>query len=361
MTDSRSEPTLHDLRTQIDAIDSQLLRLISERAQAAGKIGALKTGVLYRPEREAQVLRSIKANNPGPLRDDTVAFLFREIMSACLAFERPVTVSCLGPQGTYSESAVVRHFGHAAQSLCCANWDEVMRAAETGKADFAVIPVENSTEGAVGRTLDLLIETPLKVCGEILLRVRQQLLVPPETDTLQQIQRVYSHGQSLGQCQNWLNAFLPHAQRVAVGSNAEAASLAGQQPGSAAIAGELAGERYGLKVLQADIEDESSNTTRFLVCGPNAAAVSGQDKTSLVLAVRNQPGAIYELLAPLAQCGVSMTRLESRPARTALWEYVFFVDLEGHAAQSHVCQAIDAMREKAMFCKILGSYPVAPL
>ncbi len=359
MAEIPSQPSLQDLRAQIDAIDAQLLHLISERARTAGRIGALKTGVLYRPEREAQVLRQIKAENPGPLRDDTVAFLFREIMSACLAFERPVTVSCLGPEGTYSESAVVHHFGHAVQTLFCAHWDEVMNAAESGKADFAVIPVENSSEGAVGHTLDLLVETPLKVCGEILLRVRQQLLVPPEINALQQIQRVYSHGQSLGQCQNWLNAFLPQAQRVAVSSNAEAARLAIGQPGSAAIAGDLAGERYGLKVLQANIEDESGNTTRFLVCGPEAPAPSGQDKTSLVLAVRNQPGAVYELLAPLAQCGVSMTRLESRPARTALWEYVFFVDLEGHVAQARVCQAIEAMQQKALFCKILGSYPVA--
>ena len=359
MAETPSHSSLQDLRTQIDALDEQLLHLINARARIAGKIGALKTGVLYRPEREAQVLRQIKAANPGPLRDDTVAFLFREIMSACLAFERPVTVSCLGPEGTYSESAVVHHFGHAVHTLFCANWDEVMRAAETGGADFAVIPVENSSEGAVGRTLDLLVETPLKVCGEILLRVRQQLLVAPEVNTLQQIERVYSHGQSLGQCQQWLNTFLPQAQRVAVSSNAEAASLVMHQPGSAAIAGDLAAERYGLKVLHANIEDESGNTTRFLVCGSQAAAASGQDKTSLVLAVRNQPGAIYELLAPLAQCGVSMTRLESRPARTALWEYVFFVDLEGHAAQAHLGQAIQAMGQKALFCKILGSYPVA--
>ncbi|MDE2260491.1 MAG: prephenate dehydratase [Betaproteobacteria bacterium] len=361
MADPKPEISLQLLREKIDQIDLEILRLLNARARAAGEIGTLKTGVLYRPEREAQVLRRARELNPGPLGNDTVAFLFREIMSACLAFERPITVACLGPSGTYSEAAAVRQFGHAATTLSCATLDDVFRVTETGKADFAVVPVENSTEGAVGHALDLMIETPLKVCGEIQLRIRHQLLAEPGVTELKDIARVFSHSQSLGQCQHWLNAYLPQAERLAVSSNAEAARLAAQQPGSAAIAGELAGERYGLSVLYANIEDEATNTTRFLVLGPELPGPSGHDKTSLVLAARNRPGAIHELLTPLAACGVSMTRLESRPSRTALWEYVFFVDVEGHQQDSAVATAIRALEEKALFCKVLGSYPVAAL
>ena len=359
--DQKPEMTLQSLRQEIDRIDREVLRLINERARAAGDIGRLKTGVLYRPEREAQVLRGVRENNPGPLSGDTIAFLFREIMSACLAHERPITAACLGPSGTYSEAAAVRHFGHAANTLGCATLEDVFRAAETGKADFAVVPVENSTEGAVGRTLDLMIESPLKVCGEIQLRVRHQLLVPPGIAELKQVRRVYSHSQSLGQCQHWLNANLPQAERLSVASNAEAARLAAETDDAAAIAGELAGERYGLNVLAAHIEDEASNTTRFLVLGPEIPGPSGRDKTSLVLATRNRPGAIHELLTPLARHGVSMTRLESRPSRTALWEYVFFVDVEGHCSEAAVAAAIGEIEEKASFCKVLGCYPAAAL
>ena len=359
--DQKPEKTLQSLRQEIDRIDLEILGLINARARAAGDIGQLKTGVLYRPEREAQVLRGVRERNPGPLSGDTVAFLFREIMSACLAFERPISVACLGPSGTYSEAAAVRHFGHAAKTLGCASLEDVFRAAETGRSDFAVVPVENSTEGAVGRTLDLMVETPLKVCGEIQLRIRHQLLSPPGVAHLKDVRRVFSHSQSLGQCQHWLNANLPQAERVAVASNAEAARLAAESADAAAIAGELAGERYGLRVLSADIEDEATNTTRFLVLGPEIPGPSGQDKTSLVLATRNRPGAIHELLTPLAQHGVSLTRLESRPSRTALWEYVFFVDMEGHCSDGAVADAIREIEEKASYCKVLGCYPAAVL
>jgi chorismate mutase/prephenate dehydratase len=361
MADAKPEDSLESLRDEIDRIDREILALVNARAITAGRIGKLKTGVLYRPEREAQVLRRIKEQNPGPLNSDTAAFLFREIMSACLAFERPITVAYLGPAGTYSEAALVRHFGHAARTLGCATLDEVFQAAENGKAEFAVVPVENSTEGAVGRTLDLMIETPLKICGEVQLRIRHQLLVAPAVADLKSIRRVFSHSQSLAQCQRWLNTHLPDAERVAVSSNAEAARLASSQADAAAIAGELAGERYGLKPLFADIEDEAGNTTRFLVLGPEEAEPSGKDKTSLVLAARNRPGAIHELLSPMARHGVSMTRLESRPSKTALWEYVFFVDIEGHQQDAPVLAALNEIREKALFCKVLGSYPVAVL
>ena len=361
MANSKPDALLESLREKIDHIDQEILRLLNARASAAGEIGKLKTGVLDRPEREAQVLRQVKEASEGPLSNDSITFLFREIMSACLALERPVSVAYLGPAGTYSEAAVVKQFGHAAKTLSCSTLDDVVRAAETGKAEFAVVPVENSSEGAVGRSLDLLVESPLQVCSEVQLRIHHQLLVAPGIKDLSAIKQVYSHAQSLGQCQLWLNQHLPHAQRLSVSSNAEAARLAAETPGAAAIAGELAGERHGLTALFGNIEDETTNTTRFLVLGPQSAGPSGQDKTSLVLAARNRPGAVHELLAPLATHGVSMTRLESRPSRTALWEYVFFVDIEGHQTDPAVARALKEIGEKALFCKVLGSYPQSPL
>jgi chorismate mutase/prephenate dehydratase len=361
MSDQSKDQNLAALRGQIDEIDSQILALINHRAEAAGKIGALKSGPLYRPEREAQVLERIRQQNKGPLPNANMVFLFREIMSACLAYERPVSVAYLGPSGTYSEAAAIRHFGHAAQTTGYASLEEVFHATESGATQYAVVPVENSTEGAIARTLDLMVDSPLQICGEILLRIRHQLLASPTVKSLSEVKRVYSHAQSLGQCRHWLNAHLPQAERIPVASNAEAARLAESEPHCAAIAGTLAAERYQLAVLAPNIEDESNNTTRFLVLGTHAAGPTTQDKTSLVLSTPNRPGAIHELLSPLATHGVSMTRLESRPARTALWEYVFFVDIEGHQASPEVAQALSTMKKNAQFFKCLGSYPRAVL
>ncbi|NDU92473.1 MAG: chorismate mutase [Ferrovum sp.] len=277
---------LQALRQQIDHIDDQILSLLNERARAAGQIGHLKTGILYRPEREAQILRRLRHDNPGPLAEDTVAFLFREIMSACLAYERPVRVACLGPRGSFTEAAVVRHFGHAAERLCCDSWEEIFRMAESGQADFAVVPVENSTEGSVGWTLDRMVETPLQVCGEVSLRIHHQLLVKASEIPLDQITHVLSHSQSFGQCQHWLSTHLPQAQRITVASNSDAARQVGASTESwAAIAGELAAEPYGLTVRVRDIEDLNDNTTRFQVLGSLTSQPSGQDKTSLVVGV----------------------------------------------------------------------------
>lgn len=314
---------------------------------------------MYRPEREAQVLRRIKELNQGPLPDEMAARLFREIMSACLSLERPLNVGFLGPLGTFTESAAVKQFGHAALLTPCRSIDEVFRATESGQTDFAVVPVENSTEGAVGRTLDLLIQTSLKVCGEVVLRIHQHLL--RKSATLAGIQRVYSHSQSLGQCHEWLNAHLPNVERIPVTSNAEAARLAAQDDSSAAIAGEAAAERYELIKVVANIEDEPNNTTRFLVLGQQDAPPSGKDKTSLLLTAKNQPGAVHELLAPLAATGVSMSKFESRPAKGGTWEYVFFVDVEGHRDVEPVRTAMEQLRERAVMLRVLGSYPVAVL
>jgi len=349
---------LKQLRSRIDALDQEILTLVSERAAAAHAIGKLKgDGPVYRPEREAQVLRHLAERNPGPLPDQAVMRLFTEIISACRALEDEFSVACLGPKGTFSEEAVVKHFGSQAPATLCGSIDEVFRAVEAGSVGYGVVPVENSTEGAVGRTLDNLLSTPLRICGEVVLPVHQNLLSRAAMITA--VKRIYSHAQSLAQCSRWLNQNCPHAELVPVASNAEAARMAAEEADAAAIAGRSAAEHYGLPVLAANIEDEPNNTTRFAVISRQEVPPSGNDKTSLVMSTRNIPGAIHELLTPLARCGVSMTRLESRPSRTGLWEYVFFVDLEGHQTEDKVARALDEMRGIAAFLKILGSYPVA--
>jgi chorismate mutase/prephenate dehydratase len=356
--DNRNEAAdLSTHRAAIDALDRELLRLLSERARHAQEIGALKNGPAYRPEREAQVLRHVQEHNPGPLSDAAIGRVFREVMSACLALEQKLSVAYLGPAGTYSHAAVTRHFGDAVAAEPCASIDEVFRAAEAGRTDYAIVPVENSTEGAVGRTLDLMCQTPLTIVGEIKLRIQQNLLA--QGGALDAVTKVYAHAQSLGQCVQWLARHLPSAARVAVASNAEAARLAASEPGAAAIAAEAAAAIYGLDILAAHIEDEPNNTTRFWVLGAHAVPPSGKDETSLVMAAQNKPGAMVALLEPFAQHGVSMSRLESRPARTGLWEYLFFVDLEGHQEERAVAAALADLRQRAPFLKLLGSYPAA--
>jgi chorismate mutase/prephenate dehydratase len=352
---------LDRLRGEIDRVDNSILQSLNERAKLAREVGMLKVGQAYRPEREAQVLRRIKEQNPGPLAGETVALLFREIMSACLALERPITVAYLGPRGTFSERATLKHFGLAAEALATPSIDEVFRAVESGAADFGVVPVENSTEGAVGRSLDLMPQTPMNVCGEVIVRIHHNLMAKVAPKDLAEIKRVFSHGQSLGQCHEWLNSNLPHAERIAVASNAEAARRAAEEPGSAAVAGEMAAEHYGLTILAANIEDEPNNTTRFLILGPYQPKASGRDKTSMVLSARNRAGAVYEMLTPFATRGVSMTKFESRPSRVALWEYLFFVDIEGHREDANVAAAIEEVAGIAGYLKVLGSYPVAVL
>ena len=349
---------LQDLRNQIDALDADILARLNARAALARKVGGLKVGQAYRPEREAEVLRRIQALNEGPLPDEVVARLFREIMSACLALERPITVAYLGPPGTFSERAAQKHFGEGADLLPQASIDEVYRTVESGAADFGIVPVENSTEGAVGRSLDLMPQTPLNTCGEVLIRIHHHLMAG-DASAMKSIQRVFSHGQSLAQCHEWLNTHLPHVERVAVASNAEAARRASLEPFSAAVAGEMAAEHYKLTILASNIEDEPNNTTRFLVLGNYAPKPSGRDKTSLVLSAPNRSGAVYEMLTPFAQRGVSMSKFESRPSKVAMWEYLFFVDIEGHQADTNVAEALLELRKIAGYVKVLGSYPHA--
>jgi len=349
---------LKKLRGEIDELNEQLAALIQRRARLAQKIGALKGGKdAYRPERESEILRRVAKTGAGPLHAEQMLAVFREIISACRALEEPLRVAYLGPAGTFSEMAVLEQFGQSVEAIACASIDEAFRAAETGAAQLAVVPVENSTEGAVGRSLDLLLATPLGICAEIVLRVRQNLM--RKAKGLKGVRRVYSHQQSLGQCQKWLAANLPGAERVAVASNAEAARLAAKDKAACAIGPKLAAARYGLDVIAADIEDEPNNRTRFVVLGTLQPAPSGRDGTSLVLSAPNRPGAVHALLEPFARHAVSMSRLESRPTRVGKWEYYFYVDLEGHRSDPPVAAALAELEKLAPFVKILGSYPRA--
>ncbi len=348
------------LRNQIDRLDEEILARLAERARCAHRVGEIKQGVAaYRPEREAQVLRRLADLNPGPLPADAVKTIFREVMSACLGLEQPLRVAYLGPAGTFSESASRKHFGSAPSFLPMANIDDVFRAVEAGNADYGVVPVENSTEGAVGGTLDQLLANPLKVCGEVKLRIHQQLM--SRAEGIGAAKRLYSHAQSLAQCHEWLNRNLAHLPRVPVASNAEAARLAAEDPESCAIAGEAAAQLYGLNILAPNIEDDPNNSTRFLVIADHDAGPSGQDRTSLVFSAPNRPGAIHMLLEPLARHGVDMTKLQSRPARSGLWEYVFYADIQGHQQDVEVAAALQELNERAAFVKVLGSYPVAAI
>ena len=350
-----------ELRRAIDALDDQILAAANRRAALAREIGALKGGApAYRPEREAEILRRMAGASPGPLPAESVTGIFRAVIAACRGMETATRVAYLGPEGTFSEQAVRRQFGDAIDAQALGSIDDVFRAAESGATQFAVVPVENSTEGAVGRSLDLLVVTPLRICAEVELRVHQNLMA--RAGDMGAIRRVYSHPQSLGQCAGWLNRNLPQAERVPASSNAEAARLASQEDGAAAIAGEMAAARFGLGILARSVEDDPNNTTRFLVLGSLETVPTGRDRTSLVMSAENRPGAMHALLSPLAENGVSMTRIESRPARamrSTLWEYLFFIDIEGHQRDPRVAQTLDALRGRAPFFKVLGSYPAA--
>ena len=355
-----SEKEIGKLRVGIDALDAEMLGLLNRRAALVRKVGELKEGKrVYRPDREIEILRRVAGAKDGELPAASVAAVFREIISACRALEQEIGVSYLGPQGTFSEQAVRKHFGHAVAAEPAATIDEAFRSAESGATQFAVVPAENSTDGVVGRTLDLLLTTPLRICGEIDLRVKQNLM--SKMKGLKEIRKVYSHAQSLAQCNGWLAQNLPNAERIPVGSNAEAARRAAKEKGAAAIAGEAAAALYRLKVLGGGIEDDPNNTTRFLVLGQVDPRATGKDRTSLVMSAENKPGSVHALLSPIAANGVSMSRIESRPAkaRSARWEYVFFIDVEGHLSDAKVAAAIVELKARAPFFKILGSYPVA--
>jgi chorismate mutase/prephenate dehydratase len=357
---------LGTLRADIDAVDEQLHALLNQRARLAQRAGISKhedghTVDFYRPEREAEVLRRVLERNPGPLRNEEVVRLFREIMSACLAQEEPLKVAFLGPEGTFTQQAVLRHFGHSVRALALPTVDEVFQEVEAGNADFGVVAIENSSEGTITNTLDRFLTSPLHICGEVELRIHHCLM--GKMDALARVVRVCSHGQALAQCRGWLDEHLPDAERVPVPSNAEGARRARDEHGSAAIAGETAAEVYGLNILVREIEDRADNTTRFLVVGRKLLRSSGADRTTLLLTYgdTSSPGALYRLLEPLARHGVNMTRIESRPSRRRKWDYVFFIDVEGHAEDERLRKALAALKKRASLFRVLGSYPRAVL
>ncbi len=370
-------PALLDLRQRIDALDSEIQRLINERATLARAVGDAKHGAeaddaavaeesaargtadYYRPEREAQVLRGVVARNQGPLSDREMVRLFREIMASCLAQQEPLSVAYLGPEGTFTQQAVSEHFGHAVRAVAQASIEDVFQQVQAREADFGVVPIENSAQGMVTHTLDLLLDSPLKICAEVELRVHQNLLTL--APGLGEIERVYSHPQSFAQCRMWLRRHLPGIETIAVSSNAEAARRARHAPDAAAIAGLNAAEVYGLPVLFGEIEDHPDNSTRFFVLGSRLFPPSGDDKTTLLLAGLDGPGALYRMLAPLAEQGVNMSRIESRPSRRGKWDYVFFIDVDGHADEEPLKNALDRLRAVTRLVTVLGTYPRAVL
>lgn len=363
-----SEQELQALRVRIDALDEKILELISQRARCAQEVGRIKMAslaegeeaVFYRPEREAQVLKRIMELNKGPLDNEEMARLFREIMSTCLALEQPLKVAYLGPEGTFSQAAALKHFGQAVISKPMAAIDEIFREVAAGAVSFGVVPVENSTEGAINHTLDSFLEHDLVICGEVELRIHHHLLVAENTKT-ERITRIYSHAQSLAQCRKWLDAHYPNVERVAVSSNAEAAKRVKSEWNSAAIAGDMAAQLYGLSILADKIEDRPDNSTRFLIIGNQTVPATGDDKTSVIISMSNKPGALHELLIPFHASGIDLTRIETRPSRSGKWTYVFFIDFIGHKDDPLVKSALEKIAQEAVGLKVLGSYPNAVL
>jgi chorismate mutase / prephenate dehydratase len=357
---------LGNIRESIDTIDARIHALLNERARFAQLVGISKSASgkavdFYRPEREAEVLRMALKRNQGPLRDEEVARLFREIMSACLAQQEPLKVAFLGPEGTFTQAAVLKHFGHSVRALPLAAIDEVFHEVEGGIADFGVVPIENSTEGTVNHTLDMFLSSALKICGEVELRIRHHLM--GRMNGTEAVERVCAHPQALAQCRGWLDDQLPDVERVAVSSNAEGARRARDERGTAAIASHAAAEIYGLTLLASEIEDRQDNTTRFLVMGRKLFSASGADRTTLLVSAADTDGAgaLFRLLEPLSEHRVNMTRIESRPSRKRKWDYVFFIDVEGHVSEPPVAKALAALEERASLFKVLGSYPRAVL
>ena len=360
--DGRNHDTLDEVRQKIDALDAKIQALISDRARLAWAVreskGQLKNAVdYYRPEREAQVLRAVRERNQGPISDAEMLRLFREIMSVCLAQQEPLKISYLGPEGTFTQQAVNQHFGHSVQALGVTGIDDVFSQVESSEADFGVVPVENSNQGIVSHTLDRFVNSDLKICGEIEMAIHHNLL--SQAPSLAQIERVYSHQQSLSQCKNWIRQHLPLAECIAVSSNAEAARRVRHSPDAAAISSKSAADIYGVPILFARIEDRADNATRFLVIGRQLLTPSGDDKSSLLLAGDEGPGALHSLLSPLANHSLNMSRIESRPASAGRWSYVFFIDVDGHAETEPLKSALAEMQNQSSLTRVLGSYPKA--
>ncbi len=370
MTTSPTE--LDALRQQIDAVDTQIQELLSRRAECAQRVAEVKlddfkaqnpgadiAGLsFYRPEREAQVLRKVMERNRGPLSGETVAHIFREIMSACLALEKPMEVAYFGPAGSFTHAAALKHFGHAVQAVAQPSIAHVFAQVESGQCRYGVVPVENSTEGMVSHTLDNFINSPLKICGEVEVRIELHLLANAGTQAAG-VRKICAHQQALAQARNWLDRNWPGTLREAVSNNAEAARLAQVEVGIAAVAGDMAAQEYGLVKLASNIEDYANNTTRFLIIGQDEVAPSGLDKTSIIVSAHNRPGALFRLLAPFEREDIMLTRIDTRPSRTENWTYVFFIEFEGHQGDARVSAVLNELQEQSILLKPLGSYPKA--
>ena len=360
----KKQTNLEHLRKRIDQLDEDILRKLNERALCALEVAEVKlresggeAPVFYRPEREAQVLRRMSRINPGPLSSEKVAQVYRQIMSACLALEEPLKVAYLGPEGTFTQQATLKQFGDSVLGMPLLTLDDVFREVASESCNYGVVPVENSTEGIINHTLDNFLSSSLKICGEVELRVHHNLMVTPGFQG--DIKCIYSHQQTLGQCRRWLNGHYPNVPRLPATSNAEAARQAADEAGAAAIAGEMAAEIHGLEIISRQIEDEPDNTTRFLVVGREDIGPSGSDKTSIVVSTQNQPGALYRVLEPFHRHGVSLTSIETRPSRTGMWSYVFFIDFEGHREDKIIRKVLDEIDGDALEVRFLGSYPCA--
>lgn len=355
---------LKELREKIDKIDQQILELINQRAVCAmevakTKIASGEQATFYRPDRESLVLRRIQDLNKGPLPNQTAVRFFRELMSSCLALEKPLDVAYLGPEGTFTQQAVYKHFGNAVKGIPESTINDIFSSVENGVCQFGVVPVENSTEGVISHTLDRFLVSSLNICGEVEIRVHQNLMGLFEDKSL--VTEIYSHQQSLAQCRQWLDKNFPRIKLTAVSSNAEAARLASLNKFSAAIAGRAAAELYHLKIAEKNIEDEANNTTRFIIIGKQTSSSTGSDKTSLVISVGNQPGALHKILEPFVKYSIDLLHIESRPSRQGLWEYVFFIDIAGHFEDENVTKAFEMLRDTVSMLKLLGSYPRAIL
>lgn len=350
--------SLNKLRKKIDLLDQKLINLLNARAEATKKIGKIKVDTgksIYAPEREVQVLRKITSLNKGPLKKGALEAIYREVMSASLALEKPLKITYLGPQASFTNIAAIKKFGSQVKYVACNSIAEVFLEVERGTADYGVVPIENSVEGAVSHTLDVFVDSDLKICSQIILDVTHNLLANcPEN----KIRKIYSNPQVFGQCRIWLQKNLPNAQLIDVSSTARAAELAKREKNSAAIASLLASKMYGLRVVASDIEDSLHNITRFLVVGRNVVAKTGHDKTSLLFSIKDKVGALYEMLLPFRKYGVNLTKIESRPSKKKAWEYYFFVDISGHQDDEKVKKAINELERKCVYLKVLGSYPI---
>jgi len=353
-----SSENLKDLRKEIDKIDSRIVELINKRGQESHKIGEIKKAKnqpIYSPDRESQIYTSIARRSKGPLTEESVKAVYREIMSACLSLEQPLTVAYLGPELTFTHQASMRKFGSSVSYLSCGSIPDVFREVERGNADYGVVPIENSVEGAVNHTLDMFIDSPLMVCSEVYFRIRHSLLA--KKSSTKSIARVYSNPQVFAQCRGWIEKNLPLVKLRDVSSTAKAAEIAARHADSACIASELAAERYKLKVLARSIEDSATNMTRFLIIGQKMSAVSGRDKTSIMFSVKDRPGVLHDMLSSFKKNGINLTKIESRPSKRKLWKYYFFVDLEGHCENENVKKAFKELGKKCQFVKVMGSYP----